>query len=541
MKKQSVVAVVLVSAVTAVLYQNCSNEMFQSEVNFQQVASLSEPTKTSQPPICRDMTADEVKPRLLYAWDYAQDVEPTFKQVMSSPTVGDLDGDKIPEIGFVSYLNADYLGKGVLRVLNGATGKTKFSVNAEELRPFGSTAPLFVDIDHDGKAEIFYIHYLGKKVVALNPDGTFRWEFPLDFTGTSVTGLLNCTGGFAAADLNHDGRAEIIAGSWIIQEDASKKPVLSARLSDVTNSCSTFAASLSTDVNSELQIIGTTGVFKKDGTKLWGFKRSGTAATANILPDVPGVEVVVTGDGYLTIYNGLTGAVLVDKMLSEHSDLICGYDSQKQPIIGGGQATIGDFDGNPKTLEIAVATGKSLTIFNSFGEKIAGSVTQDCSSRMTGLTSFDFNGDGKPEIIYADEKYVRIYEMDGSNNLRVIWTEINPTGTLREYPVVADVTGDGYAELVVVSNNMWVDTDILYTTQAEKDQARKITGVRVFAPTLEKAWMPTRSLWNQHAYLAANVNEDLTATFSTMINGFAAESFKRNTQKNLTQQVCMPQ
>ena len=36
--------------------------------------------------------------------------------------------------------------------------------------------------------------------------------------------------------------------------------------------------------------------------------------------------------------------------------------------------------------------------------------TQDCSSAFTGSSVFDFDGNGKAEIVYADELYMRIYD-----------------------------------------------------------------------------------------------------------------------------------
>ncbi|MFS4457958.1 FG-GAP repeat domain-containing protein [Bdellovibrio sp. HCB2-146] len=518
------------AAVTLLAYQNCSNPKFQIAQKTDS-SSLGEP-----PPVCREMTADEVKPQLLYSWNYVADKEPDYKQVMAAPVVGDLDGDKIPEIVFTSFKDHLYSSKGMLRVIDGATGMSKFSITEDDLLPFGSTTPVIVDIDRDGKGEIVYLHYLGKKVIALNYDGSVRWQQAIDTTGMAFAALSDCRMGLSAADLDGDGTAEIIAGAWIISENASKVPAVKVRIAENINACRTFAADLSETEG--LRIVGGTSVMDKNGKTLWSYIRSGFPATADLLPEVPGAEVVVTGGGYLTIYNGMTGATLYDRKLSEHAELICRYDAANNPLVGGGQATIGDFDGDPSTLEIAVATGKSLTIFDNRGNKIAGSSTTDCSSLVTGITSFDFNGDGKPEIIYADEQYVRIYEMDGSRNLKAIWQTINPTGTLYEYPVVADVNGDGYAELVVVANNYTVNS--LYKTDEEKAAAGVITGLRVYGPNKVGSWMPTRAVWNQHSYVTSNVNDDLTATSTTLVNGMLSKFFKRNTQKGLFQATCVP-
>lgn len=524
MRFQKAIGFAGVSIFTIVIFQNCS------KVNVSDMPSQA-PVFQTEAPMCQKMTSPDVLPELLYSWDYSSSIEPTYKQVMAAPVVGDLDGDHIPEIVFVSYFNTSYEGQGVLRVLNGKDGSVKFSVSSDELRPYAATTPLLVDLDGDGKAEIIYDHYSGKKMIALNYDGSLRWKLDYDFSGTSITSLGKCYQGFAAADLNATGKAQILAGGFLVSEDSNRTPHIEKRFAGP--SCTSFAASLDTKLNSPLQIINQDGVYDRQGNLQWKFNRPGQASTADLIPEIPGIEIVVVGSGYLSIYNGLTHQVILDKALAEHSDLICTGRG-----VGGGQATIGDFDGDPSNLEIAVATGRSLTIFNRYGEILAGSVTKDCSSLVTGVTSFDFNGDGRPEIIYGDEQYTRIYEMDGTNELKVIWSTINPSGTLYEYPVVADVDGSGEAKLVMVANNMWVANSDSYSTDEERSAAANITGVRVFGPKLKKAWMPTRPVWNQYAYFAANVQDNLIPTSTSIFSGFAGSSFKRNVQQGMFQDVC---
>ena len=45
---------------------------------------------------------------------------------------------------------------------------------------------------------------------------------------------------------------------------------------------------------------------------------------------------------------------------------------------------------------------------------------------------FDFDGDGKAEVVYSDENHVRIYE--GPTGA-VLWQACNTTATLIENPV----------------------------------------------------------------------------------------------------------
>ena len=77
-------------------------------------------------------------------------------------------------------------------------------------------------------------------------------------------------------------------------------------------------------------------------------------------------------------------------------------------------------------------------------------ITEDDSSRVTGSTVFDFNGDGAAEIVYNDECFFRIY--DGLTGA-VLFKHNSPSRTRIENAVVADVDNDGNAEIAFVSNN----------------------------------------------------------------------------------------
>jgi hypothetical protein len=245
------------------------------------------------------------------------------------------------------------------------------------------------------------------------------------------------------------------------------------------------------------------------------------------------MELIGSGTGTLDILDAQTGGSKVHVDLSQYNELLCPKG------IGGGPATIGDFDGDPSSIEIAMATGRYLIIMNSQGEMIAEYPTQDCSSLSTGISSFDFNGDGKPEILYGDEEYFRVFEMN-NGKLEVIYQTPNPSGTLNEYPVVADIDGNNSADLLVVSNNYAAGN--FYKDDGEAADgvvAKGITGVRAFSSSGADAWMPTRSIWNQFDYNPALVSDAGKAVSSTPMDAFTARMFRRNAQLGMFEKSCI--
>ncbi|MFW5968589.1 MAG: CARDB domain-containing protein, partial [Persicimonas sp.] len=110
---------------------------------------------------------------------------------------------------------------------------------------------------------------------------------------------------------------------------------------------------------------------------------------------------------------------------------------------------------------------------------------QDCSSRATASSVFDFEGDGKAEMVYADESTFRI--IDGTDGSVLFEDTSHGSNTRIEMPLVADIDNDRNSEVVVPSATN--------------------SSIKVFADS-DDNWVRTRRIWNQHAYSVTNVTED---------------------------------
>ena len=107
------------------------------------------------------------------------------------------------------------------------------------------------------------------------------------------------------------------------------------------------------------------------------------------------------------------------------------------------------------------------------------------------------------ELVYRDNRDLRILNGSGKSHITGNDT-IRPydlyhrgmsAGTGVEYPIVADVNGDGVAEIVA--------TGLLGSTEEVG-----YGGIFVFGNP--DNWSPARPVWNQYMYHVTNVNEDLT-------------------------------
>ncbi|HNC94882.1 MAG TPA: VCBS repeat-containing protein, partial [Myxococcota bacterium] len=159
------------------------------------------------------------------------------------------------------------------------------------------------------------------------------------------------------------------------------------------------------------------------------------------------------------------------------------------PQGGGGPPTVADFDADGYP-EVGVAGAYYYVVFDNDGSILWQNPVQDYSSSVTGSSVFDFEGDGKADVVYADE--VILWVFDGATGAIKLQEDNHASGTLYEYPLIVDVDNDGATEVVLASNNYgfpgW-------------------NGISVIGD-MNGSWRPSRPIWNQYAYNIRNVEDD---------------------------------
>ncbi|MSP59457.1 MAG: VCBS repeat-containing protein [Myxococcales bacterium] len=155
-------------------------------------------------------------------------------------------------------------------------------------------------------------------------------------------------------------------------------------------------------------------------------------------------------------------------------------------------------------------------------------LTHDATSGGTASSVFDFNGDGKAEVVYRDECWLRV--MNGPDGKTVFAQQIT-SGTALEMPVVADVDNDGHADLVVPSDNVQGNNYCQSTPEGQTGQ--KFTGSTMGMFVLKdpmNRWMPSRAVWNQHTYHITNINDNLTVPKKEVANWTTWNNYRQNVQ-----------
>ncbi|TRX51400.1 hypothetical protein FNH22_24220 [Fulvivirga sp. M361] len=452
--------------------------------------------------------------------------------------IGDLDRDGIPDI----VTQSKYADK--LFILDGASGNIKSTTTIDgQIRPSWRVA--IGNIDDDNCGEVFSV----EEFFEFRNDGTIRvTDYRISAYDCNLNKLWSSDEvdgermerdpvHMGLADFNRDGRVELYYKDEV--RDARTGTLIIKSPDDGKwNAINGGPVAVDIRGGADLELVSGGTIFNVNLGN--GSAGSGSLTSVAKMPTLPGgkeyrvkrkesstsiadynqdgfLDVITTGkdsenittvffwdveNNALKMFNDpipkVSPSTLKCSGLSvNENDYALGWKN------GTGRLNIGDLDGDGQ-LNVSFVSGRFLyALDENFNQKWRADVNEETSG-FTGCTLFDFNADGKTEVVYRDEQW--LYIINGTDG--TVFTQkqcISRTSV--DYPIVADVDADGSTEICVlcgtidaVSGDKKNFCDLEFSAQAQ---------VRIYKSDSEP-WVPARRLWNQHGYFNANVNDDLS-------------------------------
>ncbi|HEY1958391.1 MAG TPA: VCBS repeat-containing protein [Polyangiaceae bacterium] len=394
---------------------------------------------------------------------------------------------------------------GTIYMLAGDTGKLEYTFDmAGQIDT--SVTPALGDIDGDKIPEVIANDTAGH-LVAFDNHGKVKW------VGKDVGAYKNSLGSYchaiAIADLDGDGQPEIIVAFEVFDNKGNRKFGYdeSAFGSTPQYWCpANIAADL--DGDGKQEVIFGNAALHSDGSVYW------------TIPGPPGQPQIadLNGDKIPEIFVSRQDGILIlshdGKILSGPTQL---YDPATSPYCWSKPGVVHDFDGDGHP-DISDSSCNHVSVYHvspTFQLSVLWSpMAIDDTSGLASSTAFDFLGRGIADGVYGDQDDLWVY--DGANGALEL-KEPRSSGTLIEYPIVVDVDNDGSADIVVVSNKTGDNSsNFKHTVDVYEDS--------------QKRWIPTRRIWNQHAYSVVNVREDGTIPAKPKPSWLNLNTFRTNSE-----------
>jgi hypothetical protein len=407
---------------------------------------------------------------------------------------GEIDLCDTPDVVVLAY-HETTTSQGRIWVLDGETGTEHFTIPTILHSTIGIALG---DVNLDGLPDIVAVDLDGLNLIAFDHEGTELWQSAMSVNVTKWASL-------AIADMDNDGKPEIIAGNMIFGNDGAHLRTVSG---DAGYAPTPTAADL--DGDEDLELVLGASAYNLDGSQEYATGlEPGFPAVGNFDGDED-PEVLLANVNGLSMMNH-DGSIIFQNQTPT--------GDAAQGLTWLRPATIHDFDGDGQS-EFATSSSDHYTVYEPDAQILWSSIVSDQTGGAAG-TAFDFLGDGIAEAMYADENDLFIF--DGLGGVLLQAPRTSYTGS--EYPVVADIDNDQSAEILVVSNESLYGDPPGATIQAIRDA--------------EDRWVQARRIWNQHTYHVTNVREDGTIPQYEKPNWETLNTFRTNAQID-GEGVCKP-